>query len=399
MLKHNEIIKKKIRKLVMQSTIPIKDIAKKFNVHEETIRRWNKKWGFKRPQYIINKIREKTCKERFGCKNVHSNIKVIKKYIKTIRKLSKNKKSIFIDIDKLKKLANEKLTLKEIAEKLGTRDTNVCHLLKKYKIKRRKETLSYIRKRAVKRNKNITDKIKKENYYNNTGYYTPAQNPKVKEKREQTNLKKYGVKNTFQSEKIKKKSIKTNLKKYGTKYATQSKIIKEKTILHNQRKYGVNYTIFLKKAKNSLKLLSKPNKIFAELLDKYKIKYEREYSIGHYLYDFKVDKMLIEINPSTTHNSTFGIHKDKPKSKKYHFNKTKLANDNGFKCICIWDWDDSEKIVKAIKNGKLKIIKSDDIMCHYYNLKSREHKIIKDKKTNKSNHWVKIYDDKQKIVY
>ena len=93
---------------------------------------------------------------------------------------------------------------------------------------------------------------------------------------------------------------------------------------------------------------SKPNKQFAELLTNNQISFEREFLLNRYSYDFRVGNNLIEIDPIGTHNSTFGIFGEGPKDKNYHFNKSKLARDNGFRCIHIWDWDDEDKIIQLL---------------------------------------------------
>ena len=78
---------------------------------------------------------------------------------------------------------------------------------------------------------------------------------------------------------------------------------------------------------------SKPNKEFEELLKKNNIEYTREFNIGNNRYDFKIGNILVEINPSSTHNSTFVPFNNGVKDKNYHQNKTKLANENNYRCI------------------------------------------------------------------
>ena len=59
------------------------------------------------------------------------------------------------------------------------------------------------------------------------------------QKMENTNMKRYGVKNASQSEKIKQKKITTSLKKYSVSHTIISKNVKEKTKKTNLEKYGV----------------------------------------------------------------------------------------------------------------------------------------------------------------
>ena len=59
-----------------------------------------------------------------------------------------------------------------------------------------------------------------------------------KEKTKQTNLKKYGVENVFQSEEIKNKITTTNKKRYGYKSPIQNPLIKAKIQQTNLKKFG-----------------------------------------------------------------------------------------------------------------------------------------------------------------
>ena len=99
---------------------------------------------------------------------------------------------------------------------------------------------------------------------------------------------------------------------------------------------------------------SRPNILFEELLKDNNIEFEREFPIEKYSYDFKIDNKLVEINPSTTHNSSWGLFNN-PKDKYYHFNKSKTARDNNYTCIHIFDWDDQSKIIKLLNSNQSRI--------------------------------------------
>ena len=72
---------------------------------------------------------------------------------------------------------------------------------------------------------------------------------------------------------------------------------------------------------------------------------EFEYQLGRYSYDLKKDNILIEVDPTYTHNCLNGTwYGSVPKTKEYHRDKTLYAMDNGFECIHIFDWDDIDKI-------------------------------------------------------
>jgi len=81
----------------------------------------------------------------------------------------------------------------------------------------------------------------------------------IKEKREKTNLKKFGNKNPFQNEDIKKKIIEINLEKYGVKNPMQSEEVKAKVVKTNTEKYGVPYQVLREDFKDKSQATSMKN--------------------------------------------------------------------------------------------------------------------------------------------
>lgn len=166
------------------------------------------------------------------------------------------------------------------------------------------------------------------------------------DKARKTTIERYGAPYTFMNMDFQNKIRKNILKKYGVNHVTHLNSVKNKINKTCLEKYGVEWSCMLPEAR-IYSGNSKPNQIFAKLLDKYHIEYEREFSLGKYSYDFKINDILIEINPWPTHNidwSPFG----NPIKKDYHKVKSNFAiNDHGYKCICIWDWDDMETIIKT----------------------------------------------------
>ena len=73
-----------------------------------------------------------------------------------------------------------------------------------------------------------------------------------KNKRIQTNIKKYGVPYTSQSDIIRKKTEKTNLSKYGFKHPMQSKYMQNKVVKTNMERYGVKTTLQLDSVKEKI---------------------------------------------------------------------------------------------------------------------------------------------------
>ena len=113
-------------------------------------------------------------------------------------------------------------------------------------------------------------------------------------------------------------------------------------------RYGVNWACQRQEARlkgqNSIANLE-----FEKLLKENNIIYDREFPIGSYSYDFKVGNYLIEIDPYATHNSTWGIRDNPPKSSNYHKQKSELAKEKGYFCIHKFDWDDAQKLVALLQ--------------------------------------------------
>lgn len=176
----------------------------------------------------------------------------------------------------------------------------------------------------------------------------PFQAPENREKAKATIKEKYGVDNIGKNIDVQQKKINTCLEKYGQPYGFNFDKCKETAM----KKYGVLYNCLLPQCNNSIGAKSKhtkPNEDFATLLNNYNVKYEREYVIKNRVYDFKIGKIVIEINPFATHNSTWGLfNKNKGKPKDYHNKKTEIAKENGYRCIHIWDWDDENKIIESL---------------------------------------------------
>lgn len=205
-------------------------------------------------------------------------------------------------------------------------------------IARRKEMFAdeeWVQKADAARKKTCIEKY-------GTEYYLQSDACRLKTK--QTCLEKYGVEHSSQSPEAKEKTAKTKLDKYGiSSYNNPDKV--KATCME---KYGVEYACQLQQCKvkgNN----SQPNRFFSSLLQQAGINYEAEFPIENRSYDFKVGNILIEINPSITHNSTISPFKCQPKEKDYHLNKSLLAERYGYRCIHIWDWDDVNKVIELLQ--------------------------------------------------
>ena len=246
--------------------------------------------------------------------------------------MTKKETAILTD-EKLTELyINKNLTVKEIAESYNLGTATINRLLKKYDIKKsetqRREAIS-----KTKQNKTEEEKLLYSQHISEArkgkGAGIIPWNKGAKGLQVAWN-KGISTPGRPRSAESLEKAKQTCLERYGVAWACQRQ---------EARLKGQNSTA---------------NTEFEELLIANNIEYTREFPIGTYSYDFKVGNYLIEIDPYATHNSTWGIRNNPPKSSNYHKQKSDLAKENGYICIHKFDWDDSQKIINILKkNAKI----------------------------------------------
>lgn len=167
----------------------------------------------------------------------------------------------------------------------------------------------------------------------------------------ETSMNRYGVDNFAKSSLFREKSIKTSLKNYGVENPMQCAEVKQRLSDNCMSKFGVAWPCMREEAKlGGVGSDSGPNLYFFNLLKQRILEssIKREFCVEKYNYDFKVGNNLIEIDPASTHNSTWGIFKSNPKERTYHQDKTKLAEKHGYRCIHVWDWDNKDAIINIL---------------------------------------------------
>ena len=246
---------------------------------------------------------------------------------------------------------------------------------------------------------------------------------KLRYKELEKRYKEYGSKEVYE-DRLREKTKQTKIKKYGSleiAYKRMGELISEtwsnktpeekqlfvqrmlangggwnhKTALKTLKdKYGVNNSYALAKFKSQSKL-NQEFELF--LLQNDIICDAKEFVLkrpegSYYRYDFKVGNVLIELNPWITHNSSWNIFEDdSPLDPNYHYNKTKLALENGYQCICVFDWVSKEDVLKLLKKG-FQQAQYESPQRYLLNIKNEsEYKISEDNIYN--NDWVVIYDD------
>lgn len=234
---------------------------------------------------------------------------------------------------KMEKTCLKKYKKKHAASAKVVRDKIEATNLKKYK------------KKSPLGNKKVREKGR-QTCLNKFGFEVASQSPEIQEKVENTCLKNHGVRRPMMSKKIQLKAQATCMRRYKKRFVLQVSTIRKRITQTNIERYGVANAFNIVNNKNNKKWTdSGPNLKFAKKLDEHNIEYEREFIILNRIYDFKIGNILIEINPSITHNSKINVFGGDPLHPEYHMNKYILAKQHGYHNICVWDWDNVDKIV------------------------------------------------------
>lgn len=182
------------------------------------------------------------------------------------------------------------------------------------------------------------------------------------EKMRRNSLKKYGTEHPMQSYIVQKHFHDAMEEKYGVRHALQipeskasAKYNLKKTM---QDHYGVDWPCFTPNSMSAhTSVISTLNKKFKTRLENYGINNITMEKVieGKRSYDLCLEdqKILIEIDPTYTHSTYENAnHWHSSVSQDYHLEKTKLANDHGYRVIHIFDWDNKEKIIQSLMPKK-----------------------------------------------
>lgn len=178
----------------------------------------------------------------------------------------------------------------------------------------------------------------------------PQSSEQVKQRMKDTFIRNYGVDNPLKSKEIIEKINKSFYSHYGAHGVLSVEEIASKIRSTNMKRYGVPYYVMLPHVSRSSGRVSKLNLDISDRLTQCGINNHIEHSIGTLSYDIYIPQanMLLEIDPSYTHN-TYGNHwRSKGISRWYHLKKTLLARKNGYRCIHLWDWDCVSKFVNSL---------------------------------------------------
>lgn len=196
------------------------------------------------------------------------------------------------------------------------------------------------------------------------------------EKARQTCLTKFGVPNAMKSDAIIQKGKDTRLKRYGCYQSPESKA---RYVATMQERYGVPYACLLPNAQEK-RTISKTNLKFMQFLIDNNVpvcQSDLEFHISRRSYDIKIPNtnILVELDPTYTHNSYHNMFSDNGIPKQYHKLKSELARQNGYRCIHVFDWNDWQRILMLVqptkriyaRNTSIYVIKNSKVINTFLN--------------------------------
>lgn len=206
------------------------------------------------------------------------------------------------------------------------------------------------------------------------GVDNPSKVEKFRQQAKDTNIIRYGVDNPMSNTDICMSAIKTRIEHYGEFWPPEIDEKAKQTFLERygvdnpsksdkimdaikntcMSRYGVPYGCMIPDKQNNFHKISKPNLLLHDRLERIGIRSSFEFYLCNKFYDLILpdQNILVEINPTYTHN-IIGNHWNKEGlDKNYHLEKTQIAAEHGYRCIHIFDWDDLDKVVDMLKPKK-----------------------------------------------
>lgn len=149
------------------------------------------------------------------------------------------------------------------------------------------------------------------------------------------------------------KELAPGLQKFRENYGVKSPLCSPELVERRRHNKMSKRDIAIEEhVKDNMRKYVKDNKltadIFCKLLHESGFKYDRNVKIGDEVYDVLVDSVLFNVCPSETHNvvltpdSEYGIYSGK------HCDSYINADDNGYRLIHVFDWDDPIVIVSNL---------------------------------------------------
>lgn len=333
----------KIKDLYENSNMSIREIQKQSGLSQSEFDNFVKRYKIKRDRETINRnIKEnsqKAIQEKYGVDNIMELQEYRNKIIEA--KIDKYGTASYNNKEKQKQTCLEKYG----DANYNNRESATKTLQEKYGVDTPVE-IDYV----------IESRI--NGSYEKYGVANPLSAKEVHDLAKEAMKEKYGVEYGFQIPEFREKAQQTLQDKYGVINSMYSKELKQKLIKTMQERYGVDYGCLTDQCANASPMsVSKLNLSWVDKLQKLlDVKIETEKVINQYRYDLQVGNLLIDLNPTISHNSTFGFmyltgrsEKNEPREPDYHYKRVLNALENGYELISIFDWMEEDKVIDIIK--------------------------------------------------
>ena len=208
-----------------------------------------------------------------------------------------------------------------------------------------------------------------------------SNNRQVKEKRAKTSLEKYGVEHNFCKDHPSRKNWENRLlEEEGIINVFQRESVKEKCINTIVKKYGSKQNLGKRFQKGSA--ISSLNKLIYTFLDENNIDYDSEFPIKNpeinrylYIYDIRIDNLLIEINGDYWHGNP----------KIYKPDDIILKGSSG-EILVKNKWDSDKKKIDFAKTlgYTVLVVWEYDLINNFEEIKEIIYARVKDQKNNKN---------------
>lgn len=205
------------------------------------------------------------------------------------------------------------------------------------------------------------DKLK-ETSLEKYGVDHPWKDAEVQEKRKQTWMDKYGVDNPNKVKAVRYKQKKTLMERYGVDSPVRVPGAIDKMYESNVARYGTWYLDSKENRSNRSRPVSKRNLQFSESLTANNVEHEMESYFSDakrrkFDFDITGTNVLVELDSTAVHNSYKHIN-NVPYTNEItdmQLNKSKLAWEHGKYCIHVFDWDNTDLVIKYLAPRKYSI--------------------------------------------
>lgn len=173
-----------------------------------------------------------------------------------------------------------------------------------------------------------------------------------KEKTRRLCQQKYGVDHPMQNSEVQSHHRASMKSKYGVEFALQKKEFLDAACQTNMDRFGTRFACLRPECreKSPASLISSENARYGQMLLNMQFDVQYEKMIDSRLFDLYLPeiKTVFEIDPTYTHNA-YGNHWDGALDKNYHKMKTGIAEKAGLRCIHVFEWDATEKILNLVR--------------------------------------------------